>query len=64
MGGWTESDAPTWFSSSRCIASGSFVVPPARPQCAGAWERYSHGRFTRLLCETCGQAVPLTAADP
>jgi hypothetical protein len=38
-------------------ASGSFVVPPACPQCRGAWERFSHGRFTRLLCETCGLAA-------
>jgi predicted nucleic acid-binding Zn ribbon protein len=37
--------------------SGNFVVPPACPQCGGAWERFSRGRFTRLLCETCGLAV-------
>jgi hypothetical protein len=37
--------------------SGTFVVPPACPQCGGAFQGFKNDRFTRLLCEACGLAL-------
>lgn len=43
--------------------SGAFVVPTACPQCRGPFETFTHGRFTRLLCERCGLALVNPTSD-